>query len=377
MNYSPFPYKLTKDGSLKNGSLFPIPNFCLKHCISKECSEHYNKVLKNVDGFVKCPYGFATDIIKIGDQQLILTCLNLEKITSRKVERLLSDKDFLPRLSLERYNRIIEDYKMLISENTYSNEQAIELARQSDSVNNQKVLLENTLHEIRKLNNQLKNSVDIFLSETNKARYDWDKIKDVCKDICSIASLMSIRFDYYDFEVNPTLNTNAIEIPIPIYKRIEKIYKCLTGRIAKKGLRVILDGKSYNLYNASSILEIALFIIIDNAVKYALEKTDIRIKFKEVGNKLTVTFYNWGICPERSEQSLLTERGYRSKKIVESQKYEGRGIGLFILKTICQIVGVKLHLTIGTENKYYDGYRFSQFIVELRFDNMIIPNEEF
>lgn len=356
MNYSPFPYKLTKDGSLKNGSLFPIPNFCLKHCISKECSEHYNTVLKNVDGLVKCPFGFATDIIKIGDQQLILTCLNLEKITSRKVERLLSDKDFLPRLSLERYNRIIEDYKKLISENTCSNEQAIELARQSDSVNNQKVLLENTLHEIRKLNNQLKNSVDIFLLETNKTRYDWDKIKDVCKDICSTASLMSIRFDYYDFEVNPTLNTNAIEIPIPIYKRIEKIYKCLTGRIAKKGLRVILDGKSYNLYNASSILEIALFIIIDNAVKYALEKTDIRIKFKEVGNKLTVTFYNWGICPERSEQSLLTERGYRSKKIVDSQKYEGRGIGLFILKTICQIVEVKLHLTIGTENKYYDGY---------------------
>ena len=130
MNYSPFPYKLTKDGSLKNGSLFPIPNFCLKHCISKECSEHYNKVLKNVDGFVKCPFGFATDIIKIGNQQLILTCLNLEKITSRKVERLLSDKDFLPRLSLERYNIIIEDYKKLISENTYSNEHAIELARQ-------------------------------------------------------------------------------------------------------------------------------------------------------------------------------------------------------------------------------------------------------
>lgn len=377
MNYSPFPYKLTKDGSLKNGFLFPIPNFCLKHCISKECSEHYNTVLKNVDGLVKCPFGFATDIIKIGDQQLILTCLNLEKITSRKVERLLSDKDFLPRLSLERYNKIIEDYKKLISENTCSNEQAIELARQSDSVNNQKVLLENTLHEIRKLNNQLKNSVDIFLLETNKTRYDWDKIKDVCKDICSTASLMSIRFDYYDFEVNPTLNTNAIEIPIPIYKRIEKIYKCLTGRIAKKGLRIILDGKSYNLYNASSILEIALFIIIDNAVKYALEKTDIRIKFKEVGNKLTVTFYNWGICPERSEQSLLTERGYRRKKIVDSQKYEGRGIGLFILKTICQIVEVKLHLTIGTENKYYDGYRFSPFIVELRFDNMIVPNKEF
>ena len=376
MDYSPFPYKLTNNGSLKDGSLFPIPKHCSRHCISKECTEHYNKVLKNANGFVKCPFGFGTDVIKIGSQQLILTCLNLEKITQRKVERLLSDKDFLPRLSVERYKKIIEDYKRLISENACSNEQAIDLARKSDSVHNQKVLLENTLHENRKLNNQLKNSVDVFLSETNKLRHDWERINDVCKDIYSTASLMSIRFDCYDFEVNPTLNTNAIEIPIPIYKRIEKIYKCLTNRIAQKGLHVKLDGKSYNFYKASSILEIALFIIIDNAVKYALEKSDIRIKFKEEGNKLSVTFYNWGICPDRSETSHLTDRGFRSKKIIESNKYDGRGIGLFILKTICQIVGVKLRITIGTENKYYDGYRFSPFIVELTFDNMIVPNEE-
>lgn len=72
----------------------------------------------------------------------------------------------------------------------------------------------------------------------------------------------------------------------------------------------------------------------------------------------------------------MTDRGFRSKKIIESNKYDGRGIGLFILKTICQIVGVKLRITIGTENKYYDGYRFSPFIVELTFDNMIVPNEE-
>lgn len=378
MNYSSFPYKLTKDGDLKDGSLFPVPKFCLQHCVTKECSNHYNKVLNQKAGVLKCPHGFGTEIIQIGDQQLILSCLNLEKITSRKLEKLLSDKDFLPRLSQERYKKLLNDYKSLISENACSNEHAIEMERNSENVQNSKVLLENTLHEVRKLNNQLKNSVDIFQSETNKQDYDWKKIADVCKDIYSTASLMSIRFDYYDFEVNPTLNTNAIEIPIPIYKRIEKIYKCLTSRISKKGLRIILDGRSYNLYQASSILEIALFIIIDNAVKYALENTEIRIKFKEEGNKLRVTFYNWGVCPERSEEPRLTERGFRSKKIIQSKKnYDGRGIGLYILKTICQIVGVKMHIQIGAENKYDEsGCKYSPFIVELKFDHMIVPNEE-
>lgn len=139
-----------------------------------------------------------------------------------------------------------------------------------------------------------------------------------------------------------------------------------------------MDGRSYNLYLASSIIEIALFIIIDNAVKYALENTEIRIKFKEEGNKRRVTFYNWGVCPERSEASRLTERGFRSKMIVQSKKnYDGRGIGLYILKTICQIVGVKMRIQIGAENKYDEsGCKYSPFIVELKFDHMIVPNEE-
>ena len=72
----------------------------------------------------------------------------------------------------------------------------------------------------------------------------------------------------------------------------------------------------------------------------------------------------------------MTERGFRSKKIVDSKKYDGRGIGLFILNTICQIIGVKLRITIGTDNKYYNGYRYSPFIVELKFDNMIESYDE-
>lgn len=371
MNYSPFPYKLTKEGNIKDGSLCAIPVFCRKNYNSKECQAHYRQMADSSVGFEKCPHGFGSDIMRIGEQKIILTCLNIERCTSRKIDKLLKPKDFAPRLTQERYEKLLADYKSLIEENLQSNERAVKLERESEDVMNKKILLENTLHEIRKLNNQLKNSVDQFSNETGKTKYNWEKINDLCKDIYSIASLLSIRFDAYDFEVNPELNTNAIEIDIPIYKRVEKIYKCFTSQILKRGLHIRLEGNSYKLFKASSILEIALFIVIENAIKYAKEKSEITIKFKENKSRLTVTFYNWGIRPEPYEIPHLTERGFRSKKIVSDKQYSGRGIGLFLLEQICKNIDVKLRIRIGDENDYSDGFRYSPFIVELTFDNMI------
>lgn len=121
------------------------------------------------------------------------------------------------------------------------------------------------------------------------------------------------------------------------------------ARIQSKRLKVRLEGNSYKTYRSSSILEIALFIIIDNAVKYALEGTEIIIKFKEDGNKLRVSFYNYGIRPELKELQHLTERGVRSQKIIDSNKFEGRGIGLYLLKLICENLDIKQKIIIGDE----------------------------
>ena len=216
----------------------------------------------------------------------------------------------------------------------------------------------------------MKSSVELFTNEYSKDKLNFDKINSLCTDIYSIANLLTIRFDTYDLEVNPELNMNAITMEIPIFKKVEKVYKCLGARIQSKRLKVRLEGNSYKTYRSSSILEIALFIIIDNAVKYALEGTEIIIKFKEDGNKLRVSFYNYGIRPELKELQHLTERGVRSQKIIDSNKFEGRGIGLYLLKLICENLDIKQKIIIGDENKYSDGYRYSPFIVELTFKDM-------
>lgn len=362
MYYSPFSYKITPEGPLKEGAFIPIPEFCKSHYDSKQCKAHYLKLFSGNDSFLKCPYGFGSEIIKVGNECVALTCLNIEKVTNRKLSTVLKTKDFSPRLTTERYASILSSFKENLSENASSNEKILQLERNRENIMNRKDLLENTLHEIRKLNNQLKSSVELFTNEYSKDKLNFDKINSLCTDIYSIANLLTIRFDTYDLEVNPELNMNAITMEIPIFKKVEKVYKCLGARIQSKRLKVRLEGNSYS--------EIALFIIIDNAVKYALEGTEIIIKFKEDGNKLRVSFYNYGIRPELKELQHLTERGVRSQKIIDSNKFEGRGIGLYLLKLICENLDIKQKIIIGDENKYSDGYRYSPFIVELTFKDM-------
>ena len=370
MYYSPFAYKITPEGTLKEGAFIPIPEFCKMHYESKECKAHYLKLFSGQNRFLKCPYGFGSELIKVGNECVVLTCLNIEKNTNRKISTLLKSKDFSPRLSVEQYSSILEGFKKNLLENTSSNEKILLLERNHENIMNRKDLLENTLHEIRKLNNQLKSSVELFTNEFSKEKLNFERINNLCTDIYSIANLLTIRFDTYDLEVNPELNMNAITMEIPIFKKVEKVYKCLGSRIQSKKLRVRLEGNSYKTFKASSILEIALFIIIDNAVKYALEGTDIKIKFREEGTKLIVSFYNYGIRPEPKELQHLTERGVRSQKIIDSNKFEGRGIGLYLLKLICDNLGVKLKIIIGDDNRYSDGYRYSPFIIELTFKDM-------
>lgn len=375
MYYSPFSYKITPEGPLKEGAFISIPEFCKSHYDSKQCKAHYLKLFSCNDSFLKCPYGFGSEIIKVGNECVALTCLNIEKVTNRKLSSVLKTKDFSPRLTTERYASILSSFKENLSENASSNEKILQLERNHENIMNRKDLLENTLHEIRKLNNQLKSSVELFTNEYSKDKLNFDKINSLCTDIYSIANLLTIRFDTYDLEVNPELNMNAITMEIPIFKKVEKVYKCLGARIQSKRLKVRLEGNTYKTYRSSSILEIALFIIIDNAVKYALEGTDIKIKFREEGTKLIVSFYNYGIRPEPKELQHLTERGVRSQKIIDSNKFEGRGIGLYLLKLICDNLGVKLKIIIGNENMYSDGYRYSPFIIELTFKDMhdVIP----
>ena len=367
MIHSPFPYKLLANDKVNAGVIFKIPKFCNCNKENIKCKDFYKSISQTL-GFHQCPYGFCVERILIDEDYITLTCLNVEQKSDRKlIQRYICKQDFIPRLPLSEYlymkTSFINDLK--------NNRSSLQLEQEKSRLQVEKELLDNTIHEVRKLNNQVKGFTQKLSYNLSNLRERTDHIDKLNLDIIATANLMSIRLNTYDLEVNPELNINSSPKEIPIYKKIEKIYKCLCIEINKKCLTVKLEGKSYNLFNASDVIEIAFFILLENAIKYSPQGRAIDITFKERGDELILSFKNWGIRPRENEISMLTNRGYRGSTIKDDSSIEGRGIGLYLFKLICESNNILYKIRLGDDNYYENSYRYSPFIVELHFKDMI------
>lgn len=376
MIISPFPYKIIADSNLFDGCIFNIPKFCLDKKDNPKCKEFYRSLKEN-SGFHKCPYGFAVECTKLGETDIIFTCLNIENKTDRKLLRKLDYKiDQTLKLTFKEYEKLKHKFEEFIFENKTNFDIATKYSKESSKLVRDKELLENTIHELRKLNTQLKASVSKLNQSISQLRNSSEYIDSLNLDIYSISNLMSIRLDFYDLEVNPMLNLGLSKSYIAIYRKVEKVYKCLRNEAKQKNINIILNGESYCMFNAGNIIEIAFFIILDNAIKYSLENEPINVTFTENENRLILTFKNWGIRPGDDEIKKLTDRNYRSRIVISRNKENGRGIGLYLLNQICSVNDIKLKIYLGNENKYFDGYRYSPFNVEMKFENIIKSEAE-
>lgn len=231
-------------------------------------------------------------------------------------------------------------------------------------------LLNETLHEVRKINNQLKSSV-LQLSNALRSVYiesnKFIEIKNIRKNIEANTSLLSIRMDTYDMIFNPESIKDEMVVPIAVYKKIEKVYKCLFAQRKEKNIEVQLSGHTDRLFRLSNTIELAFFIIVDNAIKYSPRNEEVNIEFLDCVHSLEVTFTNWGIRPNSGEMAHIRERGFRSQKVIEETNIEGSGLGLYLLQQICDLNNVKLDIHIGNGSMKVNGLGYAPFIVKLTF----------
>lgn len=232
-------------------------------------------------------------------------------------------------------------------------------------------MLDDTLHEIRKINNQIKGNVrDLEKVIDNREFYDENTdrhIHNALKTIEGNSTLLSIRMDAYDILFNLASASKELDIMLGVYSKVEKIYKCLYPSRKEKRLDIILNGGSTKEFRLRNSMELAFFIIIENAIKYSPEGQVIDITFSDSQNGLDVEFCNWAICPEEDELSRLTERGYRAKAVASKKSYVGSGLGLYLLKQICQTNNVEYHFEVDEETKFISGIIYNKFVVTLSF----------
>lgn len=369
MNNIPFPYKFTRRGTMREGSIFDIPACCKKNCNSKRCQEFYSN-LPNVEGLYVCPYGFTVAFTFIDETQVYLMGLHIVGHSNRRLlKKYLKDNDFSPLMTKDKYKSLIDKLK---TQNSLYNKERKQITKElhEDEFLDKTVLIENTIHELRTINREIKiHSEDLYRITEEGVTANSNIINELSKKIYSSSQLMTIRLDTYDFGLRPN-ETFAKDIhPMVIHKKFVKSAKCLQSKALVNNVFIRWSGESYSEVNTSDIVEILPYIIIENGIKYSLPNKDITIEFSETEKTINVVITSISLRPHEKDLNILYERGYRG----ENAKYlkEGQGIGLYLAHTICNFYNIEMDISLGDSRTSLGGYIYSEFIVRFTFKDII------
>ena len=149
----------------------------------------------------------------------------------------------------------------------------------------------------------------------------------------------SMRLSYMATNVlNLTkVENQAILTDISTYNVSEQIRSCfllLEPKWAKKELDFHFELEEYTVDANEELLKQVWINLIDNAIKFSLDKGVITLKARENGPFLSISITNYGVELSKEAQDKIFNKFYQADL---SHSTEGNGIGLAIAKKIIDL----------------------------------------
>ncbi|OFY94227.1 MAG: hypothetical protein A3K10_17610 [Bacteroidetes bacterium RIFCSPLOWO2_12_FULL_31_6] len=329
---SPLPILDDITRAPKDGTLCDTHNYC-KLAFNTKCTEHYKSSTE--EGTHICPYGFATIVKKNNTGSTIYTSLNIDKISNKKwLKKKIKKHEKSILLDKKKVDDMIKSFELQNAEHTYSKNAVRNINIKENTVNDKKELLDDTLHELRRINKQLKKQAFFLDKELETSDFDYESVKNKAKNVLSSAQLVSVRLNAYDFTLNPGLVETGNKITTHVYRKFEKAKHCLSTYANDKKININFIGSCYDTINAYEIFDILPYVLIENAIRYSPEEGSIKCEFIVTNKKLnSIKITNIGPILSKEELPKLLEKGVRGKSVIN--KIKGTGKGLYIVKLIC------------------------------------------
>ena len=339
---------------ISDGIDIPVPKFCQGRCFENtKCREHYAKMQEAEEGIYKCPFGFASYVLKVNEENCIFTCLRVEdKYDKSKV---------IPKVKGEskRYREITYD-------------QLLEYAQAYEEYDNNqnqykayRVFVEDIFHDIRKFNQQIKVKNDrIYRKSQQNAKYK--QISELSKVIYVMSWFLTLRLNNHDFVYNEEMMKADVKTSYNMFKILDKVRHCIKHRGEEKNVTIQMEAKqSCRDMKAYDCIELLPFLLLDNAIKYSPENEKVDVLLEEKGSIQYVKIKSLGPKVNDGEIELLVNQGYRGEK-AKQLTTDGMGIGLYTAKCIADLNEIELKLSSGDEiKKTKKGIDYSEFVVEL------------
>jgi hypothetical protein len=351
MKLFPFPHVIPPETFPKDGIWVKCPTFCTKTKRNR-CYEFYSSIV-NEPGPHICPCGFSSYVTSDSSNIVIYTGIRINSFYDRNKTKINIKSDYVPQFDLSNFERIIKEINL--SNSTLQKKTILfESIADRNELNAQFINTE--IHEIRKLNSQIKAQSEELSRSLDNLIDIPIPVKELQRNVYSTSSLISLRLDAYDFHVNPGLILDEKPKPMPVYRKFDKISRCLYVQQRRLHKRISLDGNSICQVQGYDIFEMLPFVLLDNALKYSPPDDDIHVTFFESKPNLNVTVLSTGPPLEKGEELRVFEARYRGKNA--SDYAVGSGLGLTLAKQICDIH--KINISVKSER--------TKFLVTLQFD---------
>ena len=229
-----------------------------------------------------------------------------------------------------------------------------------------KVLVDFSLHEIRKFNTQIKRyAEELMISSASPDSKFVAFVDQKSKSIFASSSMLSTRLSVYDFETNPEVITSSSQ-RASLYKKFDKARRVLEVYAKDQRVRIDqFDGASYYEMDSYQVLDFLPFVILENAIKYSPKDQSVSVTFDDANTSLKVTVSSLG--PKNTKEDLrevFVKRGRGS--VARSLDTSGGGYGLYFAKLICDLHEIDISVSSDDAILTFNGLDYSIFTVVLK-----------
>jgi signal transduction histidine kinase len=321
------------DGKINDGIICKQCSFC-KHNIvdvTKKCKKFYNSINLFKEDFIKCPYGFYVYIIN----DYIFNGIVLKNDINSKVKNNLnSEFKCYPKYDIDEVKKLINyNLEQFLQNNKYRT----------------------AIHDLRNMATTFNAIVDKYKEEKDDPQYTYT---DAELSLLSSYELFNLRLDVLNGIVD--LNT-VICSKQKLHPIVKKITHMLNYDAHKKQVSIKISAEQDNYFKITKALYLIIYILLENAVKFSVPGSEIRINFEEQTGSSIIVISNKTEKVLIEDKNLLLISGVRGK----NAKTLGSGIGLSYAKSLAEGMKAKLSIDIEECSDNFDIFKVKIELNEL------------
>ncbi|MEI7365900.1 ATP-binding protein [Pectobacterium parmentieri] len=244
-------------------------------------------------------------------------------------------------------------------------------------------VVSDAMHELRYFNQRLKNlmvevSKKVGTGKINKKEplnmhyQNADELRLLAESILEISMLFTSRLDFIECELNPDAINDLPVSDFNMFGKFDKAKRILNAFSRGKKVKVAISNGSSSTavtrtVKARSIIDILPYLILDNAIKYSPNESDVYIDYVEYDNSVVIKVESVGPFVSQEEIAHVFDKGYRSSNAKGNKETTGKGLGLYFAKYICEINNIEIKVFSEKLNYQLSGIDMSNFRVEMSF----------